>query len=324
MVDFKYRCALGQIYWKKHGIIYNVDDRLPWANSHAQIPTVDIITENRLTVFFSSRDQANRSLIAQMEVDASNPANILDIKPSPLLNLGLPGTFDDCGLMPSSIVNWQGIKYLYYIGWNVRNTVPYHNSVGLAISEDGGRSYRRLFEGPVMDRTAQEPYFCATTCVRIENGIWRNWYLSCTGWQLINGRMEPLYHLKYAESDDGINWRREGKIAIDYASPTEGGIVRASVHKDGELYRMWYCYRSHTDYRSDRFNSYRIGYAESDDGLAWVRLDDQAGITLSEDGWDSFMLAYPEVVDVGERRYMFYNGNGFGESGFGYAEAIIK
>ncbi|ADE10848.1 hypothetical protein [Sideroxydans lithotrophicus] len=306
--------------WNKRGLIYSVDERLPWARTHAQIPTVDVLDDERLRVLFSSRDETNRSLIARMDVDARNPSTILAIQAEPILPLGRPGTFDDCGMMPSAIVDRGGQKYLYYIGWNVRNTVPYHNSVGLAVSDDGGETYRRMFEGPVMDRTAEEPYFCATTCIRIENGIWRNWYLSCTGWEMVEGRMEPRYHLKYAESHDGIHWRREGRVAIDYASPAEGGIVRASVRKDGLLYRMWYSYRSHADYRSARANSYRIGYAESGDGLVWTRLDDMAGIVPSAEGWDSFMLAYPEVVDVGSRRYMFYNGNGFGQTGFGYAE----
>lgn len=309
------------INWNRRGLIYCVDARLPWARTHAQIPTVDVLDDGRLDVFFSSRDEANRSLIARMKVDARNPANILNIQAEPMFQLGPLGSFDDCGMMPSSVVNWNGLKYLYYIGWNVRNTVPYHNSVGLAVSEDGGRTYRRMFDGPVMDRTAEEPYFCATTCVRIENNVWRNWYMSCTGWQMINGRMEPIYHLKYAESDDGIRWRREGRIAIDYENPAEGGIVRASVCKEGALYRMWYSYRGHTDYRSVRESSYRIGYAESGDGFVWKRLDDQAGIKVSDEGWDSFMLAYPEVVDTGDHRYMFYNGNGFGQTGFGYAEA---
>lgn len=306
--------------WRERGLIYVVDERLPWARTHAQIPTVDVLDEKRLRIFFSSRDEANRSLIARMEVDAGDPSIILDIPSEPLLPLGAPGTFDDCGMMPSSVVDWQGMKYLYYIGWNVRNTVPYHNSVGLAVSEDGGRTYRRMFDGPIMDRTAEEPYFCATTCVRIENGIWRNWYLSCTGWEMVGGRMEPRYHLKYAESADGIHWRRDGRVAIDYADPSEGGIVRATVCKDGALYRMWYCYRSYADYRSVQSSSYRIGYAESGDGLVWTRMDDRAGIAPSAEGWDSFMQAYPEVVDVGGRRFMFYNGNGFGQSGFGYAE----
>jgi hypothetical protein len=307
--------------WTKRGMIYTVDERLPWAQSHAQIPTVDILDTERLTVLFSSRDSANRSLIARMEVNSRNPLAILDINPDPILPIGVAGTFDDCGMMPSCVVDRDGLKYLYYIGWNVRNTVPYHNSVGVALSEDGGRKYRRIFDGPIMDRTAEEPYFCATTCVRVENGVWRNWYLSCTGWEYIDGRMEARYHLKYAESDDGIQWRRKGRVAIDYSNPNGECIARASVCKDGNIYRMWFSYRSLTGYRSVRENAYRIGYAESNDGLDWLRMDDRAGIEVGDEGWDSYMLAYPEVIDIGSHRYMFYNGNGFGQSGFGYAEA---
>jgi hypothetical protein len=306
--------------WHKHGLIYSVDKRLPWALTHAQIPTVAGVRDGELSLLFSSRDAQNRSLIARMEVDAKEPSLILRVHSQPVLPLGLPGSFDDCGMMPSSVVDWQGRRYLYYIGWNVRNTVPYHNSVGLAVSDDEGATYRRLYEGPIMDRTAAEPYFCATTCVRIENGLWRNWYLNCTGWVEVAGRMEPRYHLKYAESDDGIHWRREGRVAIDYDSPEEGGIVRASVCKDGFLYRMWYSYRALAKYRTESASSYRIGYAESGDGLEWKRMDDRSGITVSEHGWDDMMVAYPEVADVQGRRFMFYNGNGFGQTGFGYAE----
>lgn len=305
--------------WRKQGLIYSVDGRLPWARSHAQIPTVEGVAPESLSVLFSSRDEANRSMIAKIELDPTFPARILCVYPQPILPLGKLGAFDDCGMMPSSVVDWQGDKYLYYIGWNVRNTVPYHNSVGLAVSDDGGCSYRRLFEGPVMDRTAEEPYFCATTCVRIENGIWRNWYLSCTGWKMIDGRPEPSYCLKYAESVDGIHWRRDGWVAIEYSDFAEEGIARASVVRDGNLYRMWYCYRGLAGYRSDREASYRIGYAESGDGLTWKRMDDLAGIGPSSEGWDSFMVAYPEVVNAGGHRYIFYNGNGFGQTGFGYA-----
>ncbi len=313
---------MAAIRWEKRGLIYTVDDRLPWATSHAQIPTAAGVRDGRLRILFSSRDASNRSAIACMDVQRDAPERIVAIRPEPILQLGATGTFDDCGMMPSSVVEHEGIHYLYYIGWNVRNTVPYHNSVGLAISEDGGETYRRLFDGPVMDRTATEPYFCATTCVRIENGIWRNWYLSCTGWTHIGGKPEPRYHLKYAESRDGIHWERHGRVAIDYADEAEGGIVRASVHHDGSLYRMWFSCRGHTGYRDSSESSYRIGYAESTDGLVWTRRDADSGIDVGAQGWDAFMVAYPEVVDVGGGRlYMLYNGNGFGASGFGYAVA---
>ena len=254
------------VLWRKRGLIYATDARLPWASSHAQIPTVAGMQGDELQILFSCRDTLNRSRIARLDVRRDAPGEILRVHSDPVLPLGKTGTFDDCGMMPSCVVENKGIRYLYYIGWNVRNTVPYHNSVGLAVSEDGGRSYRRLFTGPVMDRTAQEPYFCGTTCVRIENGVWRNWYLSCTGWDTIAGKAEPRYHLKYAESDDGIHWKRDGVVAIDYADTREGGIVRASVHKTGDLWRMWYCYRRQVGYRTDPAASYRVGYAESGDG----------------------------------------------------------
>lgn len=308
--------------WKKRGLIYCLDARLPWGKSHAQIPTFGGRSGDKLRIFFSSRDANNRSLIARLDVNQNDLLSISRVFGDPVMQLGRLGAFDDCGMMPSSVVEFNNKYYLYYIGWNVRNTIPYHNSIGLAVSEDGGESYQRLFDGPIMERTADEPYFCATTCVRIENGIWRNWYLSSTGWDYVDGRPEPRYHLKYAESLDGIHWKRGGRIAVDYASDQEGGIVRASVHREGNLWHMWYSYRQQRAYRSTSSESYRIGYAESSDGLSWRRNDDMAGIDISLAGWDSFMIAYPEVFAIDERLIMLYNGNGFGLSGFGYAELI--
>ena len=77
------------------------------------------------------------------------------------------------------------------------------------------------------------------------------WYLSCTGWYDVHGRMEPKYHLKYAESEDGINWNRTGIVAIDYKNENEGGLVKASVINEDGIYKMWYSYRGLKDYRKN-------------------------------------------------------------------------
>ena len=82
---------------------------------------------------------------------------------------------------------------------------------------------------------------------------------------------------------------------------------------------MFYSFRNNVNYRSDVNASYRIGYAESTDGLDWTRKDEATGIDRSPAGWDSEMMAYPYVVIHQNKRYLFYNGNGFGKSGFGYA-----
>jgi len=135
------------------------------------------------------------------------------------------------------------------------------------------------------------------------------WYVSGTGWE--NGP-EPRhrYHLKYAESDDGVRWRRDGTVCIDYRDESEYAIARPCVLRDGERYRMWF---------SSRGDAYRLGYAESADGLEWERLDDQAGIEPSGSGWDSEMVEYPWVFDHGGERHMLYNGNGYGATGVGHA-----
>lgn len=306
--------------WNKQGLIFCTDNNFPWMKSHAQVPTIHPVENGSVwRVYFSTRDDKQRSHATYIDVEAGNPKNILFVNERPLLNLGKLGTFDDCGTMPSWVIEVDGLTYMYYIGWTVRNTIPYHNSVGLAVSKDQGKTFERYSEGPLFPSTVTEPYFTGTSCIMIENGIWKNWYLSCTKWEAEGGRVEPYYHIKYAHSKDGVNWVREGKVAIDYKDENEAGIVRASVLKENGLYRMWYSYRGKIDYRTNTKTSYKIGYAESKDGISWQRKDSEAGIGLSATGWDSVMLAYPHVVEHDGRKHMLYNGNEFSKTGIGHA-----
>src|SRR5207244_1207524 len=104
------------------------------------------------------------------------------------LPLGPLGAFDDCGVMPTWIVDVKGAKYLYYIGWTRRVTVPYHNAIGLAISTDGGRTFEKVGDGPVFGLTPEEPHFTGTACVLVDSGVWRNWYMSVVEWREVAGR----------------------------------------------------------------------------------------------------------------------------------------
>ena len=73
---------------------------------------------------------------------------------------------------------------------------------------------------------------------------------------------------------------------------------------------MWYSYRG---------EKYRIGYAESEDGIVWTRKDNESGIGVSSEGWDSEMIDYPVVFKHKDDVYMLYCGNGYGKTGFGLA-----
>lgn len=147
------------------------------------------------------------------------------------------------------------------------------------------------------------------------------WYLNGVRWELVDNHPEPICHIKYAESQDGIHWDRRGVVCIDLKSSDEGGIARPCVIREDGKYKMWYSYRGSRNYRTDRRQSYRIGYAESDDGLVWIRKDEKAGIDVADDGWDSDMIAYAYVYERGQKLHMIYCGNGFGRTGIGYAVA---
>ena len=273
--------------WEKLGLFYVPQPQGEWTIGHAQLPIVDRVNEDVLRIYFGARNASKYTITTYIEVEAGNPKNVLYVHDKPVLDLGELGSFDDTGAMPSWIVDHGGMKYLYYIGWNAGVSVSYRNSIGLAISDDGGRTFTRMYKGPIVDRTKTEPQFCSAPCVMIDDGIFKMWYLNGTRWDIIDGRPEPIYHIKYAESYDGIHWDRQGIICIDVKSPEEGGITRPCVVRDGDLYKMWYSYRGIRDYRTNPDHTYRIGYAESTDGVNWERMDEHAGIDISEEGWDS-------------------------------------
>ncbi len=304
--------------WVKKGRIFSVKGDRAWNKTHAQVPVVDVL-EDRLRIYYATRNSDGKSGISYIETDLDDPSSILYEHDRLILEHGELGTFDDSGQMPSCIIEINGMKHLYYVGWTTRGSVPYHNSVGLATSEDGGKTFRRAFDGPIIGVTALEAHFSGTSYVMCLDQGYIMYYLSCIGWKSMDDRVEPLYHIKYALSNDGVSWKQEANVAVDLEGD-EGGLVSAAVVKENDAYRMWYGVRKDHGYREDSSKSYKIGYAESSDGLKWERKDNFAGIEPSKDGWDSEMISYPYVVELNERKLMFYNGNGFGRTGFGYAE----
>jgi hypothetical protein len=299
------------VHWQKQGLLVPAPPPLPWAASHAALPVADPNEDGRLRLYFSSRDARGRSHIGAAVVDLeaeSGPE--VSFAPEPVIAPGALGTFDDAGVTSACVVREGKRLFQYYSGWTLGVSVPFYFFVGCAVSDDDGRSFARISTGPVLERNNTDPYLTASPWVLIENGVWRMWYVSGTGWREERGRAKHWYHIKYAESEDGLVWRRPGTVCIDYATEEEYAIARPCVVNDGSIYRMWY---------STRGASYTLGYAESADGIEWERKDAEAGLAASAGGWDSEMIAYPCVFDRADRRYLLYNGNGYGATGIGYA-----
>ena len=302
--------------WHKQGLIYQPREVHGIGGSHAQVPTV-LLRDDRLRIYYADRDAGGKSYTTYIDVSRADPTRVLYEHHLPILPRGTVGTFDDDGMMPGCCIRTSGELWLYYSGWNRGVTVPYRNSTGIAVSGDDGDSFSRKFEGPVLDRSPLEPYIAVTPTILVEGGLWRMWYVSGSRWVDIDGRLEPVYHIKYADSTDGISWRRPNHRCIAPRHELEAHS-HPTVIKDGGNYHMWFCCRHSIDFR-DGAGSYRIGYAFSADGINWSRDDAVHGVPVSESGWDSAMTCYPFVLAFDGGIHLFYNGNGFGRSGIGYA-----
>jgi hypothetical protein len=299
------------VTWDNRGLLLPAPVPVEWAVSHAALPHAHALPDGTLRIFFSSRDGRVRSHIGAADLDLSGDEPDVRVRPEPLLDPGPRGAFDDSGVTTSCVVVDGDRQLLYYTGWSLGKTVPFYLYAGCAISEDGGSRFERVSGAPLLDRSAVDPFLTASPWVLREEGRWRMWYVSCTGWDVAGGRPRHSYHIRYAESSDGLAWERDGTVCIDFAGPEEHALSRPCVVRDGDVYRMWF---------SARGSAYRIGYAESADGVHWERDDSAAGVS-SSGAWDAEMQAYPAVFDHDGSRYLLYNGNGYGRTGVGWAVA---
>jgi hypothetical protein len=298
------------ILWQQRGRLLPAPPPVPWATSHAALPHAQPLGDGRIRLYFSSRDDRGRSHIGRADTDLTSPEAFVEFCDEPVLRPGPLGAFDDAGVTTSCLVEHDARQLLYYTGWSLGQTVPFYLFAGCAVTEDG-ETYERISAAPILERNDVDPYVTASPWVLVDDGRWRMWYVSGSGWELVDGRPRHRYHIKYAESGDGISWDRRGVVCIDFADANEYAFSRPCVVKDDDLYRMWFSARGPT---------YRIGYAESNDGVKWTRKDEEAGIASSGE-WDSEMQAYPAVFDDGGKRYMVYNGNDYGRTGIGWAVA---
>lgn len=299
--------------WKTHGLILRPDPSRAWMRSHAAVPALERVSGDRYRMYFCSRDAQNRSQIGYAEFDITRPEKMLYVTPEPVLRHGELGAFDDSGVTPTWVLDRGGKKYLYYVGWNRGSTVRFQVYAGLAVSADGGKTFTRYSRAPILERVREDPLLTATLSILKEGPLYRMWYISGDRWFEKGGETFPVYNVKYAQSRDGIHWERDGRVCLDYRDAEEHAIARPCVLKEGGVYKMWYSYKGHGAV------DYRIGYAESKDGLRWTRFDEHAGIAPTGEGFDSVMQAYGFVVSHKGRKYMFYNGNEYGRDGIGYA-----
>lgn len=293
--------------WRKLGRIID-------AKNYRAVPIARII-EDKLEIVYSTRNELGFSL-PQKAVIRLDDFSILDDFPMVDLTLGGAGDFDEHGVMPCSILRRSEREvFMYYIGWNTGGSTPFRNALGLAISEDNGRTYRKYSSGPILDRNPLASKFVASCEVIQHEGKFLMWYLACNEWIAHTCGMRHKYDINYAESTDGINWSNGVKSVITFQNDLEYAFSTPRVLFEDDVFKMWYSYRA-----TKKSSEYIIGYAESLDGITWARKDSLVGLHAGVDTWDDKMICYPSLFYFQKDLYMLYNGNDYGKNGVGLAK----
>ncbi len=302
--------------WEKKGQLFAAKEPLWWSKKYGILPTPFYLPEeNLIRIYYGTTDEKNNGRITFLDVDAEDPSVIVNKHLNPVLDLGSPGCFDDCGVVPSSIIKRENRLYLYYVGFQRCEKVPYMLFPGLAFSNDM-ISFKRHSPCPIIDRIPEAPFSNAAPFVLFHDGKFKMWHWLGKEWVTFSGKLYLQATIGYSESDDGIKWKLiKSNCIVAESSKKEFSVGRPWVVIEDGKYKMWYSVR-HEDIL------YRIYFAESTDGLNWNKIGMPEGLDVSENGWDSEMMCYPAVLSTQTKTFLFYNGNNNGETGFGYAELV--
>lgn len=212
---------------------------------------------------------------------------------------------------------------MYYTGWGYRPSPERGESeggtswaMGLAESFDGGTTWRRARDEPILPRgqsgDPDDGGACVPTLLRVGNQWWM-WYTA--------GKVNPAghqnIHLCLATSDDGLEWTKHPANPVltdDFGDAPRSVTSRCCVRRERGVFRLWYSFAK---------PDYRICYAESLDGVHWERSPIQPALDASPaPTWDDQMVEYPEIDVVDGQWRLWFCGNGFGSVGF--AEGIVE
>ncbi|MGF1765965.1 hypothetical protein L4D06_01040 [Enterovibrio makurazakiensis] len=298
--------------WLKKGLIYNPQSS---AYTHGSHPCIVQVEGDLYVIAYTCRDKNRKSNIFLSYANVSDGIITLVGSPKMALSPGDIGYFDCDGVISGCLIKHEGGYYLYFVGWQNLPDGLWICDTGRATLDIDKLELTREFPGPIIGRDKNHPLFAAATAFHIsEDGIWHTWYNSGLKWERTDKGLDHYYGLHHAHSVDGIDWIYDKEQCLPFKDEYEYAFGRPSVVFWAGKYHMWYAHRA-----SKYIETYRIGYSTSNDGLSWDRQDESSGIDVSESGWDSQMICYPSVFEHEGIRYMLYNGNHYGLTGFGYA-----
>jgi predicted GH43/DUF377 family glycosyl hydrolase len=234
--------------------------------------------------------------IAQVEW-IKDPAN-----PIPLN--GESSTWNRHVFFPNVLYNADSSCYEMWfsasVGQDNPNWRPYR--IGFATSQDG--ISWAMHPDPVLKPEAgtwDESTIDHATVLR-ENGEYKMWY---TSWS----QTSPEAKIGYATSTDGKTWQKHADPIMGPGTRAweDGGVGYCTVMPvQGGGYKMWYSGLEKPVLGAD---SVWTGYATSEDGISWQRMNNPVLTPGSPEEWDEAMAGATQVHVINDKYYMWYVGN---------------
>lgn len=300
--------------WKKYAGNPVLPQGAPgqWDSNWTSLPSLVRVSASEWRLYYCSSTNGIGFATGNMD----DPVKWKRYEKNPVFTPGRPGKFDSHGPLGPEIVQLSPLHwYMYYA---TGGNGPWRT--GLAESHDGGLSWTRVSEDPIIQLGLPNTFDGAgtgTVSVMRTESEWKMWYTAATR------RDPPLYHIGYATSPDGIHWSKHPAnpvLSFDPFLPAENIIVSKPhvIFEDG-IYKMWYSSQGLQPNLKDR--PYSIGYAESDDGIYWMKYPANPVLRTSPSpSWDSEQVEYPEVVRFGKELRMWFCGSGYTQIGYAVSE----
>ncbi len=227
---------------------------------------------------------------------------------NPVLDLGEPGSWDSEHVANPTVIYDGNIYKMWYTGCdkNMR--------IGYAESKDGIH-WEKYAGNPVIDLGAW------STCP--QSDIWSpSVVFDGAGYKMWYTSFDERMKIGYAESIDGIHWSKYTSAPVLESGISgawdDRGVWAPCVIFHNSEYKMWY-----SGWNGD---SVRIGFAESRDGINWVKRFPIPALETGTTGeWDYHYVSTPTVIFDGTNYRMWYSGCTFDEKyKIGYAIGALR
>jgi hypothetical protein len=307
------------IVLRKLGFLCNAPTgRVGW-HSHMMAPAPILRDTHTIRVFVGGWSSDGISSIWYVDLDRRNPAIVRGYASAPVLTSGCDGCFDENGVFPAHVCPMpDGRLFLYYTGFQLGHKIRHYNFGGLAISVDGGESFRRHSEAPILDR-ADEGLFvrAGQSVVSDAAGGFHAVYSAGSGWHPCGGALRPVYDVFYQHTPDGITMAARGRRILACDLAREHGLGRPQLIRLGPSHVVFYTRRVIADMR------YSWGLAYSSDLQQWTRADALVeALPFGAPGeFDHSMMYFPAYLPTSATGgLVFYAGDSFGRGGLGAVE----